>query len=317
MSDRTKKFFQMVLAVIIAIAGWAYVVYNFYPNTDVTYRNVPITFQGEEELANKGFGIVETDIDSISVTLNQKRVSTGRISAENINVVADVSDSIEGNNGVVLKISSPDGTVVKDSSTRLITVSVEKIKTVDVDVEVQFSDATDLGAEPLVENLSAESVTVAGAASEMNSVDKVVAYLSVSEMSEHARNFTRDLVAVDKDGNVLPHMIIYPGSVSFEGASGFTKSVKLNVLVEGDDENGYTRTYDVPSSVLVKGRADALENITSIDTKKIDLSNITENTDIELEYDLPDGIYIANVSKGQLARITVTEKKEEDEKTED
>ncbi len=313
MSDRTRKFFNMILALIIAIAGWIYVIYNFYPNTNVTYRNVPITYTGEEELANKGLGVTEATVDSITVTLNQERVKTAEISADDITVIADVSDCIEGDNGIGLQISGPDGTTVSDSSTRTMTVTIDKVKTETVDVYVEFSDASDLGAEPIVDNLSDETATIVSASDELDSVDKVVAYISISDMTEQSRSFTRDLVAVDEDGNELQHIIIYPESVSFDAISGYTKAVNLNVNVKGASDDDYTREYEAPSSILIKGPEDVINAIDSIDTTTINLSNVDEDTTIALKYDLPDGVYIANESLNQVITVTVTENESDDD----
>ena len=51
-------------------------------------------------------------------------------------------------------------------------------------------------------------------------------------------------------------------------------------------------------------------------TTEIKISEMYETGDVELEYDLPDGVYLANESKGKVLRIKVA-LKETEEETED
>ncbi len=301
----------MILALLIAIGGWAYVVYNFYPNTDVKYSNVPITFSGMDVLADRGLGITASSRDAIDVTLNQKRTSTGRITGDDISVMADVSSATEGDNGISLRILGPDGTSISETDTRIITVSVEKVKTAKVSVFVEYENPPEFNSEPVISELSNDVVTVVGAKAELDSVDRVVAYINASEMSEDSRNITRELVAVDKDNKILPHIVTYPDVVNFKAEKGNFKSVRLNVIVTGITENGYTRTYTSSDTVTIKGKPDIISGITEIYTKSINISGIFEDAEVPLTYELPQGVYIANRSYGMTLSVKATPSKDE------
>ena len=95
----------------------------------VEYVDVPVTIVGEENLEYQGLEIKKIDNEKIDVTLSIRRIDYTKISAENIEVKADVSGTIEGNNGVSLEIITPDGTLLEESSTKSVTVMVGDIST--------------------------------------------------------------------------------------------------------------------------------------------------------------------------------------------
>ena len=131
MSERGRKFLNIIIAIVVAIGGWIYVVYNNDPMTEVRYKDIPISFVGEHDLANRGLGISQISTETIDVTLKQKRIETSQITADDITVIADVSDAAEGENGISLQISGPSGTQVAEAERRAISVDVEESDTVE------------------------------------------------------------------------------------------------------------------------------------------------------------------------------------------
>ena len=317
MSDSGRKVFNIVIAILVSIASWTYVVYNNDPNTEVTYKDIPIVFEGETALANMGLGIsqVSDGDEKIDVVLRQPRVRTNDISADDIRVIADVSSAIEGENGISLIISGPENTQVIDSSKKSISVDVEETNSVESEIIVEYSN-TGLGSEPVVSKMTSTSATVIGAASEIERVDKVAALLMFEDTSETPRNITASLTAIDSDGDPIKHMVIYPSEVNFNAYTGVTKEVPLMVDVDKPDDD-YDRTWSAPSTIVIKGSAEALSDVDRIYTTKIDLGEIIENAELELEYDMPEGVYLANGQEGKTVRIRVTKKKTEELEGED
>ena len=303
------KAFSVLIAILISVVSWVYVVYNYDPMTIVTYSNVPISFVGEDVLADKGYAVSETSTDSIYVELSQRRIDSVNIDADDIKVVADVSEAVEGKNGIGLSIMGPDGTQIVDSEVRTVSVDVEPAERKEVRIDVEYLDTSDATVEPVITNLTSTKATVIGAESTIKSVSKAVATIGYSDTASGRGVYTRALTAVDNDGDLLPHMVIYPGTVNFTAEHGMVKPVILNIKVTDESNDNYQRTVDGPEMITIKGTAEAIENITSIDTEEINVSYLYEDTDIDLSYVLPEGVYIANDSKDQTAHITVTETK--------
>lgn len=306
MASRNQKIFYSILSLVLAVAAWVFVVYNYDPNTTVKYRDIPIDFEGESTLAGRGYAVADASQDRISVTLRQRRVNTNKISDEDIKVTADVSNAVIGENGISLDISGPDGTSVTDSEVKSISVVVEDADSKDLPIMVEYSDASDIGVEPIATGMSSTAARVIAAESVIDKVKKVSARLSFNDVSEKNRSFTTTLVALDSDDEIVPHVQIYPGNVTYKATAGITKEVRLAVQAKSKDDSSYARTYTAPDTVLIKGPSNAIDYLAQIKTQEIDLNSYYEDTEIPVEYELPEGVYLANSQAQQKIKIKVS-----------
>lgn len=329
MSENGRKILNIVIAILVSIGSWTYVVYNNDPMTEVTYKDIPIIFEGEDTLANNGYGVSQASAETVDVTLRQRRIDTNNIAATDIDVIADVSAAEEGENGISLKISGPDGTQVASAERRSISVEVEEADSVEEKIYVEYAEQIP-NAEPVITSLTSSQSTVMGAKSEIERVDRVAALISYDDTSTKPKKFTTELTAVDKDGDIIDHLVIYPREVNFIAYTGEVKEVPLNVITEdpekekaedqteGDQEDGseekeetgdgYTRTYTAPETIRIKGSAEVLERVDQISTELIDISNMYDDEDVELTYSLPDGVHLANDSLNLVIKVRVSRK---------
>jgi YbbR domain-containing protein len=86
----------------------------------------------------------------------------------------------------------------------------------------------------------------------------------------------------------------------------------LNVPVKNDSDDSYERTYTVPETIVIKGSKDLINKTGSLTAKEIDVSYLYEDTEIPLEYELPEGVYVAKGYEGYVLNVKVTEKAKED-----
>lgn len=317
MSENGRKILNIIIAIVVAIGGWIYVVYNNDPMTEVKYKDIPVSFVGEHDLANRGLGVSQTSTEIIDVTLRQKRIDTSQITADDITVIADVSDAVEGENGISLQISGPSGTQVAEAERKAISVEVEESDTVEKKIYVEYSDDND-DIEPVTSNMTSTVATVMGAQSEIERVDKVVSLIKNSETNNRVWNFTTGLTALDENGDEINHLVIYPDEINFKAYTGMTKTVKLNVITEDksndsseasseeDEGDGYKRTYSAPETIVIKGAEDVIADIDAVSTELIDINNMYEDQELELTYDLPEGVHLAYESEGLTIKVKVT-----------
>lgn len=314
MSDSVRKMINIVISLLAAIIAWTFVVYNDDPMTEVTYKDVPIIFEGEAALINGDLGISEVSATTVDVRLRQMRIHTGEITADSIKIVADVSNAVEGENGISLQISGPENTQVIDASKRAISVFAEKADSVEKDIIIEYEEGN-TGIEPVTTSVTSQTATVLGAESEIKRVYKVAAQLKNGDTTDRARNITTTLKAFDRDGDEISHLIIYPGEINYYAYTGITKEVPLKIVTDEPDDD-YERTWRSPETIVIKGSAEKIQDVDSVSTTEIKISEMYETSDVELEYDLPDGVYLANESKGKVLRIKVA-LKETEEETED
>ncbi|RAP43939.1 MAG: hypothetical protein BZ136_09215 [Methanosphaera sp. rholeuAM74] len=312
MTSRNHKVFYSIISLVIAIAAWIFVVYNYDPMTTVRYKDIPIEFDGESTLAGRGYAVSEASRDKISVSLRQRRVNTNRISADDIFVIADVSNAVIGENAINLKINGPDGTSVVDSEVKSVTVEIEDADSKDLPILVEYSDADNDEAEPVTTDMTALTTRIVAAESVIDKVVKVSAKLSNNDVSTKSRSFTTFLTALDSEGEAVPHVQMYPSSVTYRATEGSVKEVRLSVDAVSKGDSSYKRTYSAPETVIVKGPPDLIKNLIQIRTQKINLNSYYEDTEIDVPYILPEGVVLANEQEPQTIKIKVRKIKDND-----
>ena len=313
MTDRGRKIFNIVLALLVSMAAWVFVVYNYDPMTKEEYTGIPITYTGLENLANRGYAVATANHETVDVTLEQKRIDTGSISKDDISVTADVSGLASGENTVVLHVTGPEGTQVSEVSLKAITIDIESADSMDMDISVEYPASAPENAEPIVEDMSYTTATVIATEDRMANVDRVAAVIDPDDLNDKLRPLTVELVALDKDGNRVLNVVVYPETVSFKAAAGYTKEVRLIVPVTDDSDDSYERTYTAPETIVIKGSKDLINKTGSITAGEVFISQYYEDTEVELTYELPEGIYLAKGSEGLTLQVTVTEKDQEED----
>lgn len=312
MTESGRKIFNMVLAILVSIVAWVFVVYNYDPMTQVKYPEVAIKFTGESELAARGLAVDEASAETVAVTLSQRRIDASKIDASDINVTANVEDCVAGGNSVAIRVVGPNGTSVTGLSISEVNVNVSRAKSEARDIEVVYGEGAEENEEPIAFDLSQTRAEISCSADRLGEVDKVAAVLKYENMTDTVKSFTVDLAALDREGAVIPHVVINPEEISLDASAGVTKTVSLDLTIKDDSDDGYERKASVPSTVTVKGAEDVISGITSITASDIDISKIYADQDIRIDYDLPEGVYIANESLYQRVKVKVTEKTEDE-----
>ena len=81
---------NLVIALLIAIGLWVYVLGEVNPTRDSTIRNVPIVFLNEATLEEEELILLSSSDIAINVTISGKRSDTGNIKESDIKVYADL-----------------------------------------------------------------------------------------------------------------------------------------------------------------------------------------------------------------------------------
>lgn len=314
MSDKGRKIVNTILALLVSMAAWVFVVYNYDPMTKEKYSGIPITYTGLETLANRGYAVAETNHERVDVTLDQKRIDTGSISPDDISVTADVSQLASGQNTVALHVEGPEDTSVSDVSLKTVTIDIESSDSEDMEISVEYPDASaDDDAEPIVEDLSETEATVIATSDRLARVDRVAAVIDSNDLNDKLKPLTVDLAALDAEGNRVLNVVVYPQSVSFKAAAGYVREVRLVVPVMDDSDDNYERTYTVQDTIVIKGSKGLVNKTGSITADEIDISRYYEDAEIPLTFELPQGIYLEDGYDAPVLKLKVKEKAAEEE----
>lgn len=307
MKDKTRKLIYGIMAVLVSIGAWAFVVYNYDPYTHVKYNDVSLDYVGERALADRGLAVSEAGEEDISVTLEQKRVDVNKISSSDITAELDVSACVAGDNKVSPNVSGPKETAVVTFDAKPVNVQVERTESKFLDIDVIYSGDAPEDAAPIVSYIANDQAEAVCAVSNAGNIKRIVAVLDYNEVGNKTKSYTAKLVALDKEGNEVPHSVIYPEEVSLDAASGKIKTVNLAVSVKNDSDEQYERKYVVPEKVTIVGPEDEVSKIEIVNAEEIDVNYYYEDSEIPIECDLPEGVQIAG-NKELVLKLSVKKK---------
>lgn len=289
------KRFTLVLAFIIAVALWAYVLGEVDPERSITIRDIPITYTNEAALEDAGLVITSVDYDNVDASFSAKRSIANKISEEDFHAIANLSGLTWGDNVVELSITKPSSITLDSVSPQYITITTDNYVAVEKEIDIEFSNQIE-NKEPMITQLSSDTITVSGAESVVSKVDRVVAEVDASRITEESNAISVALKALDADGEEVAEANLSESNVTVTAVMMNTKTVKLSVPIKGQDSGSITRDVDVPEEVIIKGSSDLLEWIDSVECKEIDLSEVYVDTTIILEPVLPYGVQLASAS---------------------
>lgn len=295
---------NLLISLIIAFSSWFFVVYTYAPVKTVTYKNVPISYIGTDELANRGLAISSASENTLNVTLKVKRTTCSKITAGDIAVQADVSSAVKGDNGVSLIITPPGDSTLVRANISSVSVNVESGSSKTIPVSAVYS-ATETDFEPVPSYMSSEEVSVFGAKSQLKKIHRVEVKIPYED-SEDEVNSTYSVIPVDEMGNEVYYIVTSPEEISLEATKGTTKAVLLKLVVR--DLSDLDKTYDAVDRVVIKGPAEVLDKITEVKTKPIDLTFVTSNMELPITLDVPEGVMLSYKSAGEMVKITVEKK---------
>lgn len=311
-SSRLKNINKLSLAIslIISIIAWFYVVYNVNPTMSRKFRNIPVTVIGEDTLRENGLAVASIDVEYVDITLRAKRSILDSVDESSIAISADVSEAGKGDNRLALEVTAPPGTVMLKQSKRHANISIETLKTKEVNIKTSLTGKLAGDEEVDITDLVEKSVEISGAKSIVDSADYADASIDVDRLNEKNKTISVPLTVKNHSGKALKYLKLKPSKVNLKAVKYTKKKVKLNLKVNNPENNFTERTYSAPNEIYIKGNKKALMNISGIDTKLIDISDVQTTKDIALEYNLPQGISISNESKNVVLHVECTPLKE-------
>lgn len=315
MDRRSKKMLSnkkanFIIALVFAIILWMYVVGKMDPAVTKNYSDIHVSYQNSQTLIDRGLALADKSVTDVDITVSGKRSHMAKFSSSKIKATVDLSELNEGKSRVDIKIRVPKGYEVTSQSDTKTTVVVEKRVTVVKKVKVKYTGKSSNTKEPATIRLYPDSVKVSGAKSLVNKVANVQADVPRNTVDEELTSSNSDLKCVDSHGKKVSGVVISQTTAAVSSRMYPLKKVRLNVSVKDNSDDGKVRVTDVPGTVYIKGPASVLKDIDSIVAKRVDVTNITKDTNVEIEPVLPDGVSLSDRYGGSIEMsVDVTEKK--------
>ena len=300
------KIANVILAFIISIGLWCYVVYAVNPVQKETFRDIPVQFVNEDVLNERGLAIAnDTDI-TVDATVEGSRKVLAAMDSGSFTATADVSQCIAGTNSVAVDIRVNKNASLASDSTVTVQINVEQLVTESRAVKVKYTGEAGSGREVEADLTGDKAVNISGAESLVAKVAYVAADVDISKIESTDQIMTAKLEPVDRSDNTVDNITLSQDTAEIKASLYHTKKVPLTVNITGDPPTGYRyEGIKNEDTVVLRGSEAALSDITSVSTEYIDISGFTATTEVKLTLVLPDGVELSSKQKSPTAEIYI------------
>ena len=296
------KLWTILLSVLIAFSMWLYVITVESPGSTETKYNIPVVFEGETLLRERGLIITsDTEMD-VDITLSGNRSDLKLVNASNTVVKVDLTKIYDpGKHELDYSISYP-GSVASNAFTEenrypsRIQLTVEEYASQEIPVVVTYTGkmSDEYIADKSNAILSAHAVNVSGPKSVVDRIARAEIQVNLDGATESiSQNYRFTLQ--DQDGEPVDAELITVNTeeIHLELKIQMMKYLDLTVtIVDGGGATKDTISYEIqPDRIQVSGSEAALESLgDEINLGTINLADYAEDSVITLPLTLPDTV---------------------------
>lgn len=318
---QNKKWLSMLIAIVVSVTLWVYVVAVENPEGEMELNNVPVIFTGEDLLREDyNLLLTESNVSSgVSLTfygklsdLNQLRQDKSELSvsvnvshlrsAQTYELSFDISDVT-----LPSSVSYSDVSLNSKSPNSVEITLVDQVKrTIDVKVQQNVILAENYMTGAMTKNF--EQITIEGPADLVNSVGYAQAILDRENVNQTI-NATLPLTLIDSSGEIVSSTAITCSVSEIEVTLPVLmyKEVPLepSFVYGGGIEEGDVVCEMTTSTVRLSGEAVALETVQSIKLSNIDLASLPTNSQtVTRSIPIPEGCTLVS-GEPQETEITI------------
>ena len=293
------KLLSMLLALAIAFGLWMYVITVVDPESEGSYYDIPVVFDGISQLDNRNLMITSGTSVAVDLRLLGNRTDLNKLDKTNITILADLSRITEaGEHKVKYSISYPSSAgiiEVLEQDPQYITVHVSNRVHKEVPVNITYTGKLPDSFVADVQHavLDHTTVTVTGP----EEVVEKIEYASVEvDLTDRVENIveTCRYTLCDENGQPIEDVSAVTVNVSdirLTVRVWMIKELPVEIIIK--DGGGLTAS-DVtatPSrdSIMVSGSEAALRGLDKIELL-VDLSLLTESKVLEFAVELPEDV---------------------------
>lgn len=308
------KFLSALLSIAIALGMWLYVITVESPGSTGTIHNIPVVFEGETVLTERGLIIISDINVDVDLTLYGNRSDLRQVDSSNITLKVDLTRVYEpGKHQLEYSIGLPGSVAnnaftVENQSPKYISVTVEKLDKQEIPVVVSYTGSlpeSDYFCDKGNVVLSTPTITVSGPQSV---VQKIASAQVMVDLTGRTESISEDyrVTLLDADGNPVDAELI---TVSAEDVHVDLKIERIKFLdlvvniVSGGGATDKTIEYTItPQKLQVSGSQAALEALgDQLNLGTIHLADYALDAVINLPITLPDTVSnLSNVTEAKV-----------------
>ena len=296
-TKKNRKAFNIVLAIVLAIGLWLYVVDVENPTGSAHLRDLPVQIQGEELLEENGLMVTDLSDKQMDVKVNGKKKTFMKLHKKNIALTVDVS-TITGAGVWTLtcKLDFPpnvnaDSISVADWNGLKVMVTVQRKESREVPIRGEF-----VGTESehcLAGHVETEPSTVklTGPAPNLAGVSYALAQVEGENIHDTLVD-TVPLILMGSDGTPadVEHITCDINEVKVTVPVRKVVSVPLTVELECGTQTGRFESKIQPKSVTLVAKEDHADLPASISLGKLNISQFSGTATYAMPIHLPPSV---------------------------
>ncbi|MCT2536104.1 CdaR family protein [Aquibacillus koreensis] len=260
-----------------------------------TIEEVPVEIRIDEDRYVVS-GVPETVSVGLQGSVSQV-TSTAR--QQNFDVFVDLEELEPGTHTVPIRYSGISSSITVYIEPEQIQVTIEEKASDEFEVSVDFINEAQLPVGYELGDVTVEpsAVRITSARSIVDNIAIVKAFVDVKDADEPIELSDVPVKAYDNQGNEL-QVRVEPSTVSVSvDVRSPNKEVPIDIETTGEAQEGISisNMEADPEVVQVFAADGVLENISAVSTQEIDLSEITENTTLEVPIEVPTDIRKTNI----------------------
>ncbi|PRS39198.1 YbbR-like domain-containing protein YbbR [Bacillus sp. NMCC46] len=265
---------------------------SFFPTSttdEATLTDIPVKAYYDDEKY-----VVTGVPQTVNVTIkgSTSAVKTAR-QTKNFEIYADMQNLSTGTHKVELKARDVSKGLTLSINPSVTTVTIQEKTTAEFPVETEFYNQNKIkdGYSPEQPIVNPKKVTVTGSKDVIDKISVIKAFVNLEDVDQQIEKEAR-LTVYDSSGNELP-VELSPSVVNITvPISSPSKKVPFKIERTGSLPDGISISSieTSPSEVTVYGSQKVLDSLDFIDGVKLDLSKIKDDTEIDADIPLPDGV---------------------------
>lgn len=313
----TNNWLLKIGSLVFAFCLWLIVMNIENPTTPQTFSNIEVQFVNTEVLTDQGLVYdVLDDTDVIkNITVYGPRKTVELLKSEDIVAKADFNN-LTNVNTIPIKFSTnrfnAEITSIRGSIST-VKLNVEKEKTIRLPLRVNAIGEPAEGY--LLGNITPDQnqITVTGAESIINRIDKAVAEVDVTNATAGIATYV-DVKLLNDEEEIVETDRLTRKVTSVRVAVEIleTKNVTVHYSVMGTPADGYVATGEIdsdPAIISIAGPGSVLKNVTRIEVpaEELDITGQSSNmvTTVNLKEYLPNNVILADSQYDGKASVTV------------
>lgn len=320
--DRWKNNLGLkIMAVLFAIFLW-WTVVNIDDPVNTQSYDIEVTVKNAQVVTNAGKSYQIADkMKKVSVTIRARRKVLSEIDESQIVAIADFMEMDKQSGLVPIRVETGSYDLIEATANpRNIKVTTEDTQKKTFPIQVATTGVVREGYVLDKENMivSPQTIDISGPKSSLLRINRVVAKVDVSELSEDT-NLKAELIYYDSADNIIDKSLLSSNcdknGVSIEVILLKTKEVEVRFdtsEIKPGEEYLLDSLEVEPQKIKVTGKNDILSELEyiSVGSQALRQEGIVENRElvIDIEEYLPKGITLVNEDAGTVVVRIILEK---------